>query len=94
MKSITIHDLDPKMEALIREKARKGGTSLNKTIKSLLRKSLGLDPGCETDRGDDFADLFGIWTEKDEGEFKKRNLSYICRNQNRVEEGRKANSDQ
>jgi len=43
VKSITIHDLDESTEALIEEKARKEGLSLNKTVKMLLRQALGLE---------------------------------------------------
>ena len=49
MKSITIHNLDDKLDSLIREKAKKQGISLNKTIKTLLRKSLGLGKNIEKD---------------------------------------------
>ena len=36
MKLITIHDLEDSLEALIQEKAREEGLSLNKTVKMLL----------------------------------------------------------
>ena len=42
MKSITIHGLDEGLEAMIEEKARQEGLSLNKTVKMLLREALGL----------------------------------------------------
>ncbi len=72
MKSITIHNLDDKLDSLIREKAKKQGMSLNKTIKLLLKKSLGLDKNNENDHKNDFMDLFGIWSKKDLNEFNKK----------------------
>ncbi len=72
MKSITIHNLDDKLDSLIREKAKKQGMSLNKTIKLLLKKSLGLDKNSENDHKNDFLDLFGIWSKKDLNEFNKK----------------------
>lgn len=72
MKSITIHGLDDPLDTLIREKAKKQGTSLNKTIKKLLSESLGITPGSEGDHEKDFLDLFGAWNEKEAQEFTKR----------------------
>lgn len=42
MKSITIHNIDDELEAIIREKSKKEGKSLNKIIQDLLRKALGI----------------------------------------------------
>ncbi|MBI4651966.1 hypothetical protein HY745_11935 [Candidatus Desantisbacteria bacterium] len=69
MKSITIHNIDNTTDILIREKAKKEGKSLNKTIQSLLKKSLGLDALNENDRKKNFLDLFGSWNKNDEKEF-------------------------
>jgi len=71
MKSITIHDLDDSLEAMIEEKAREEGLSLNKTVKMLLRQALGLAPGGNGDRKPDFAEFCGAWTKADEAEFEK-----------------------
>ena len=64
MKSITIHGLDDTLDRLIRKKAKKQGKSLNKTIKTLLEESLGIDKKKPSDNRDDFMDLFGIWTKQ------------------------------
>ena len=40
MKSITIHNLDETLENLIKERAKKQGKSLNKTIQALLNEAL------------------------------------------------------
>ena len=68
MKSITIHGIDKETEKLITERAKSAGTSVNKTVKELLAKALGLDKE-RPDHRDDFLDLFGVWTEDDEREF-------------------------
>ena len=69
MKSITIHDLSDTLDRLIRQKAEHQNTSLNKIIKQLLEKALGLNTGNRVDHKKDFEDLFGIWTESDAEEF-------------------------
>jgi predicted HicB family RNase H-like nuclease len=70
MKSITIHNLDDELDALIREKSKKEGKSLNKTIQSLLKQSLGLQKE-KNDYRNEYIEFFGIWTEEDEKEFMK-----------------------
>lgn len=76
MKSITIHNLDDTLEQRIKERARKHGTSLNKTIQMLLKESLGLNKKTQLDHKSDFLDLFGIWTEKDAEEFNRHTSSF------------------
>lgn len=65
MKSITIHGLDEELEKLIKRRAKSERTSVNKIVKELLGKALGIG-GNKKDNGDEFIDLFGIWTEDDE----------------------------
>jgi len=76
MKSITIHNLDDRLDSLIREKAKEQGTSLNKTIKLLLKKSLGLYSNNDEDRKDDFLDLFGVWKKRDKNEFDENTKEF------------------
>ena len=71
MKSITIHNLDDELDKEIREKAKNQGTSLNKTIKRLLEKALGLKSTKEPNHKDEFTDLFGVWSEEDYLEFSE-----------------------
>jgi len=68
MKSITIHGIDKETEKLIKERAKSAGTSVNKVVKELLAKALGLDKD-KHDHRDEFLDLFGVWTEADEAQF-------------------------
>jgi hypothetical protein len=42
MSSITLHNLEESLYALLKQKARKEGKSLNRTIQELLTESLGL----------------------------------------------------
>lgn len=70
MKSITIHALDDDLAEGIEKKAREEGLSLNKTIKQLLRESLGLMPNQVRDRREEFSDLFGCWSKEEAEEFE------------------------
>ena len=65
MRSITIHGLDDPLDARIREKARKEGLSLNKTIKKLLAEALGLEEPASQDRRREFSDLFGLLSKEE-----------------------------
>jgi hypothetical protein len=69
MKSITIHGLEDPLDTLIRKKARQQNLSLNKTIKKLLRESLGLADNANIGRKELFTDLCGVWTDEDAKEF-------------------------
>lgn len=75
MKSITIHGLDDPLDKLIREKARLYGLSLNKTIKKLLRDSLGIN-NRKHDNKAQFKDLFGVWSQKDLKEFEQNTKDF------------------
>ncbi len=71
MKSITIHELDDDLDALIRDRARREGISLDKTIKKLLEESLGIKPKDEDNRKEEFLDIFGAWSEEEACEFDR-----------------------
>jgi hypothetical protein len=68
MKSITIHGIDKETEKLIKERAKSAGTSVNKIVKELLAKALGLGKD-KNDHRDEFLDLFGVLAEDDEEQF-------------------------
>jgi hypothetical protein len=68
MKSITIHGIDKETEKLIKKRAKSEGTSINKIVKRLLAKALGIDKDRHDNR-EEFLDLFAIWTEEDEKHF-------------------------
>ena len=67
MKSITIHGVDDDLFQKIARKSKEQGLSRNKTIKSLLEESLS-DP-VQTDREDEFSDLFGKWSKDEKVRF-------------------------
>jgi plasmid stability protein len=69
MKSITIHGLDDTLDKRIRETAKRKGISLNKTIKKLLEKALGINQEKQKDHRGDYMDLFGTWSEEELKEF-------------------------
>lgn len=79
MRSITIYALDESLDALIREKAKEEGLSLNRTVKMLLRKALGLEPGSSGDKRAEFAEFSGVWSKADAAEFarKTRDLNKV-----------------
>ncbi len=68
MKSITIHGVDKETEKLLKERAKSSGLSVNRVVKEVLAKALGIGKD-KQDHRDEFLDLFGTWTEKDEEEF-------------------------
>ena len=76
MKSITLHNLDERLAELITRKARKNGTSLNRTIKELLNKALGITPDPEKDNKQEFMDLFGVWSDKEYLEFEEQTKTF------------------
>ena len=72
MKSISIHGIDETLDALIKEKAREQGVSLNKTIKQLLKEALGIKPIDPENSKKIFEDLFGSWSAEELQEFNKK----------------------
>jgi hypothetical protein len=65
MKSITIHGVDDALATLIRDRARTEGQSVNKTIKGLLERALGVRPkSTDVDRAR-FEEFVGIWSPAD-----------------------------
>jgi len=65
MKSITIHGIDKETEKMIKKRAKSEGKSVNKTVKGLLAKALGIEKK-KSDNREEFLDLFGIWTKDEE----------------------------
>lgn len=70
MKSITVHGIDKETEKLIKERAKSARTSVNKVMKELVAKALGIAKDTK-DHRDEFLDLFGVWTEADEKQFSE-----------------------
>jgi hypothetical protein len=73
MKSITIHDMDDELAARLDRQAREEGSSLNKLVKRLLARALGLG-SVLTDRRRDFEPFCGTWSAKEAGDFREATL--------------------
>jgi len=68
MKSISVHGVDKETEKAVRERAKAEGRSVNKVVKELIAKGLGLGDKPPDNRAM-FEDLSGVWTEAQEREF-------------------------
>jgi plasmid stability protein len=68
MKSISVHGVDTETEKKIKERAKNEGKSVNKVMKELIAKALGLGDKPPDNRAM-FEDLSGVWTEAEEREF-------------------------
>ena len=68
MKSITIHGVGEEVEKLIRKRAKTEARSVNKVVKDLIERSLGLDPRRKDNR-EEFADLCGVWSKEEAAGF-------------------------
>ncbi len=65
-KSITIHQLDPQVYSLVKQRSLEEGLSLNKVIKKLLHQALGLS---ETKKKADYSKFCGMWTDEEFKDF-------------------------
>jgi len=68
MKSLSVHGIDDETEKKIEERAKNEGKSVNKIVKELIAKALGLGEKPPDNRSE-FADLCGVWTEAEASEF-------------------------
>ncbi len=74
MKSITVHKLDAELYAQLQKEAKSEGLSLNKLVKKILRRSLGLDPIPR--KKIDFSDFVGSWSEEELASFEKLTMDF------------------
>jgi plasmid stability protein len=68
MKSISVHGIDEEIEKAIKERAKNEEKSVNKVVKELIAKALGMGEK-QPDNRAEFADLCGVWTEAEASEF-------------------------
>lgn len=68
MKSISVHGIDEETEKKIGERAKSESKSVNRVVKELIAKALGLGERSPDNR-EAFADLCGAWTEEEAAEF-------------------------
>lgn len=71
MKSITIHNLEESLLALLHEKANNEGRSINQTVKSILEQTLGIKKNKNPLHLAEFESFCGIWKNKDLEAFEK-----------------------
>lgn len=71
MKSITIHNIDDELVKELAEYSETEKLSLNRSVKKLLRESLGMTSESVSRRRQEFIDVFGAWTEEEYQEFVK-----------------------
>jgi len=76
MKSITLHGLDDTMVALLKDRSRSMGMSLNKTIKALLEQALGIKPNGDDTHRADFEEFYGSWTDEQVEEFERATADF------------------
>ena len=69
MKAVTIRGIDDELDRALRRHADVTGASLNATVLSLLRRSLGLAKRKFRPCHRDLDELAGTWTEKDRKAF-------------------------
>jgi ferritin-like protein len=75
MKSISVHGIDEEIERVIEERAKNEGKSVNKIVKELIAKGLGIGDKPPDNRAE-FAELCGVWTEAEAAEFMKLNADF------------------
>jgi hypothetical protein len=69
---MSVHGIDKETEKAIKERAKTEDKSVNKVMKELIAKSLGLgDQRGTTDKREEFVDLSGVWTEEEASLFLK-----------------------
>lgn len=69
MSQITIRNIDPKIESVLRRKAREDGTSLSAVANTLICKALGVDENPEKLRN--LKAYSGKWRTEDREEFEQ-----------------------
>jgi len=71
MATMTLRGIDDRIAAVLKEKARKEGTSVNALMLRLLKESLGIEKKKRGVVYDDLDYLAGTWSKKDAAEFER-----------------------
>ena len=70
MKTISIHGIDEETEKALKVRAKSEARSVNKVVKEIIAKSLGIGPKPPLpDNRAEFADLCGVWTKEEADRF-------------------------
>jgi uncharacterized membrane-anchored protein len=71
MASVSIHGLDDNILTLIKAHARNDGVSVNREVKKLLYRALGVKPPDSEARRKLFEEFRGVWSEEEHKEFNQ-----------------------
>ncbi|HNQ16813.1 MAG TPA: hypothetical protein PKJ26_05045 [Candidatus Woesebacteria bacterium] len=71
--SLTIHNLDPVLYRVLKQKADTTDVSLNRLIKTLLTQSLGLN---KTTKVSDFSEFSKQWTREELKQFQQTQAQF------------------
>ncbi len=71
MATMTLRGVDDRIAAVLKERARKEGTSVNALMLRLLKESLGIEKKKRGAVYDDLDHLAGTWSKKDAAEFDR-----------------------
>jgi hypothetical protein len=69
MPQITLRNLDPEIEKIIRQEAKKSKKSLNQVVQELLRQKAGSVKKKTPPRGQSLKNLAGGWSDQEVAEF-------------------------
>ncbi len=78
--SFTIHDLDPRLNQKLTDRARHERVSKNRLVKRILARAMGLEPAGDAE--DEYREFLGRWSRQDLDEFERRQAENT-----RVDEG-------
>jgi len=78
--SFTIHDLDPRLNQKLTDRARHERVSKNRLVKRILARAMGLET--DGDAEDEYREFLGRWSRQDLDEFERRQAENT-----RVDEG-------
>jgi plasmid stability protein len=74
MQNISIRGIPPDLAKALQEEKDRRGQSLNRTVRELLRRALGLGPNSHYDNG--LAAHAGTWSEQDLREFERATSAF------------------
>jgi uncharacterized protein CbrC (UPF0167 family) len=70
MKSLTLHNIDEPLLALVKEKAKAQNMSINQFLKDVIEKTIGYKKAKKPRYIEDFKDVCGVWSQKQRLEFE------------------------
>lgn len=71
MKAITIHGLEDTVWALLKERAKQQGASVNATVKGILEQAMGVQRPRQQPHRKDFEEFCGMWGQPEYEEFRQ-----------------------